>query len=103
MSRKPFTILVSIPLKRGGADEFLALLNDVFDAMKVEDTFVNATALRSADNPDTIMLVETWLDRENFMSVQMKRPYRELYEARLPDLLRTPREVSFYEPIRSMP
>ena len=103
MSRKPFTILVSIPLKRGGADEFLALLNDVFDAMKVEDTFVNATALRSADNPDTIMLVETWLDREQFMSEQMKRPYRELYEARLPDLLRTPREVSFYEPIRSMP
>jgi hypothetical protein len=45
------------------------------------------------------MLVETWLDRENFMSEQMKRPYRELYEARLPELLRTPRELSFYEPI----
>jgi quinol monooxygenase YgiN len=71
--------------------------------MKVEDTFVNGTALRSADDPDTIMLVETWLDRENFMSVQMKRPYRGRYEARLPELLRTPREVTFYEPIRSMP
>jgi quinol monooxygenase YgiN len=103
MSRKQFTILVSIPLKPGRADEFLALLNDVFDAMEVEDTFVNATALRSADDPDTIMLFETWLDRENFMSEQMKRPYRELYEARLPELLRTPREVSFYEPIRRMP
>jgi quinol monooxygenase YgiN len=56
MSRKPFTILVSIPLKPGRAPEFLALLNEVFDAMKVEDTFVNATALRSADDPDTIML-----------------------------------------------
>lgn len=103
MSRKPFTILVSIPLKPGRAAEFLALLNDVFDAMKVEDTFVNATALRKADDPDTIMLFETWLDRDNFMSEQMKRPYRELYEACLPELLRTPREVSFYEPIRSMP
>jgi quinol monooxygenase YgiN len=71
--------------------------------MKVEDTFVNATALRSADDPDTIMLVETWLDRENFMSEQLKRPYRELYEARLPELLRTPRELFFYESIRSMP
>jgi quinol monooxygenase YgiN len=48
------------------------------------------------------MLVETWLDRENFMSEQLKRPYRERYEARLPELLRTPRELSFYEPIRSM-
>ena len=103
MIRKPFTILVSIPLKPGRADEFLALLNDVFDAMKAEETFVNATALRSADDPDTIMLYETWLDRENFMSEQMKRPYRERYEARLPELLRAPREVSFYEPIRSMP
>ena len=51
MSRKPFTILVSVPLKPGRAAEFLALLNDVFDAMKVEDTVVNATALRSADDP----------------------------------------------------
>jgi quinol monooxygenase YgiN len=83
MIRKPFTLLVSIPLKPGRADEFLALLDDVFDAMKVEDTFVNATALLSADDPDTIMLYETWLDRENFMTEQLKRPYREKYEARL--------------------
>ncbi|HEX4524544.1 MAG TPA: antibiotic biosynthesis monooxygenase, partial [Casimicrobiaceae bacterium] len=99
----PFTILVSIPLKPGRAAEFLALLNDVFDAMKTEDTFVNATALRSADDPDTIMLYETWLDREDFMTEQQKRPYREKYEARLPELLRTPRKLSFYEAIRSMP
>jgi quinol monooxygenase YgiN len=103
MNRKPFTILVSIPLKLGRANEFLALLNDVFDAMKVEETFVNATALRSADDPDTIMLVETWLDRYNFMSEQLKRPYREEYETRLPELLRAPRMLSFYEPIRSVP
>ena len=103
MTGQPFTILVSIPLKPGRAAEFLALLFDVFNAMKIEDTFVNATALRTADDPDTIMLVETWLDREDFMSEQLKRPYRALYEARLPELLRTPRQLSFYEPIRSMP
>jgi hypothetical protein len=34
---------------------------------------------------------------------QLKRPYRQLYEARLPEILRTPRILSFYEPIRSMP
>ena len=47
MSGKPFTLLVDIPLKPGRADEFMALLNDVFEAMKVEETFVCATALRS--------------------------------------------------------
>ena len=102
MTGQPFTILVSIPLKPGRAAEFVALLFDVFDAMKIEDTFVNATALRSADDPDTIMLCETWLDREDFMSEQLKRPYRERYEARLPEILRAPRELSFYETIRSI-
>jgi quinol monooxygenase YgiN len=49
------------------------------------------------------MLYETWLDRENFMTEQLKRPYREKYEARLPELLRTPRKLSFYDAIRSVP
>ena len=47
MTGQPFTLLVDIPLKTGRADEFTALLNDVFEAMKVEETFVSATALRS--------------------------------------------------------
>jgi len=36
--------------------------------MKVEETFVSATALRGAEDPDTILLCENWIDRENFMS-----------------------------------
>jgi hypothetical protein len=36
MTGKPFILLVDIPLKPGRADEFMALLNDVFEAMKVE-------------------------------------------------------------------
>lgn len=35
---------------------------------------MNATALRSADGPDTIVLVETWPDRNKLMSEQLKRP-----------------------------
>ena len=88
MTGQPFTLLVDIPLKPGRADEFMALLNDVFEAMKVEETFVSAAALRGTEDPDTILLCENWIDRENFMSVQLKRPYRDRYEARLPELLR---------------
>src|SRR6266850_5739265 len=93
MTGQPFTLLVDIPLKPGRADEFMALLNDVFEAMKVEETFVSATALRGAEDPDTILLCENWIDRENFMSVQLKHPYRDWYEARLPELLRIGRRV----------
>ena len=98
-----FTLLVDIPLKPGRADEFMALLNEVFEAMKIEETFVSATALRRAEDPDTILLYEIWVDRENFMSVQLKRPYRDRYEAGVPELLRSPRKLSFFEPIRSLP
>jgi len=103
MRGKPFTLLVDIPLKPGWADEFMALFNEVFEAMKVEETFISATALRGAEDPDTILLCENWIDRENFMSVQLKRPYRHRYEARLPELLRSPRKLSFFEPIRPRP
>ncbi len=103
MTGKPFTLLVDIPLKPGRDDEFMALLNEVFEAMKIEETFVSATALRAAKDPDTILLCENWIHRENFMSVQLKRPYRDRYEARLPELLRSPRKLSFFEPIRSLP
>jgi quinol monooxygenase YgiN len=103
MTSKRFTLLVDIPLKPGAADEFIALITEVFEAMKVEETFVSATAIRSADDPDHIMLYENWIDRENFMSVQLKRPYRTRYEARLPELLRSPRGLSFFEPIVSVP
>jgi hypothetical protein len=65
MTGPPFTLLVGIPLKPGRADEFMALLNEVFEAMKVEETFVSATALRGAEDPDTILLCENWIDREN--------------------------------------
>jgi quinol monooxygenase YgiN len=51
MSGKPFTLLVDIPLKPGRADEFMALFNEVFEAMKVEETFISATALRGAEDP----------------------------------------------------
>ena len=44
---------------------------------------------------------EIWIDEADFFSVQMKRPYRALFEARLPGMLRAPREVSTYEPIRA--
>jgi len=103
MTDEAFTILVDIPLKKGKAEEFLALARDVFAAMKVEKTFVHATALRSADDPDLIMLYEIWLDRENFTTVELCRPYRDLYEARLPELLRSPRKVTFFDAVISVP
>src|ERR1700686_1562864 len=74
MTGQPFTLLVDIPLKPGRADEFMALLNDVFEAMKVEETFISATALRGAEDPHTILLFENWIDRGEFYVGATKTP-----------------------------
>ena len=102
MTREPFVVLVSIPLKPGRAKEFLNLLDDVIAAMRNEETFVNVVVLQNSDDPDTIVLCETWLDRDNFSSVQRKRAYRDTYEARLPELLREPRQLTFYNAVRNV-
>ncbi|WP_428483847.1 antibiotic biosynthesis monooxygenase [Rhodopila sp.] len=96
-----FVLLVTIPVKPGCEHECLALINEVIDAMRHEPTFVNTVLHRSADDPGLFMLHETWMDRDDFFSVQLKRPYRADYEARLPDLLRAPREMTVFEPLRA--
>lgn len=101
MSKNQFVLLAMVPIKPGCEDEYLALVNEVNDAMRHEPTFMNTVLHRSADDPGLFMLHETWLDREDFFSQQMKRPYRAKYEARLPELLRAPREMKIFEPVRA--
>lgn len=101
MNSKPFVLLATIPIKPGCEVEYLSLVGPVNDAMRHEATFVNTVLHRAADDPALFMLHETWLDQEDFFAVQMKRPYRTAYEARLPDLLRAPRTMQVFEPLRS--
>ena len=96
-----FVLLVTVPIKPGREDEYLVLVNAVNDAMRNEPTFVNTILHRAADDPTEFMLYETWRDRADFFDVQMKRPYRAEYEARLPDLLRAPRKMQVFEPLRA--
>lgn len=101
MDKTPFVLLVSIRLKPGCADEYLSIVNPVNDAMRYEPTFVNTVLHQAADDPNLFILHETWLDQDDFFAVQMKRPYRAEYEARLPALLSQPREMKVLRPIRS--
>jgi len=47
------------------------------------------------------MIHETWADLADVTEVQVKREYRAAYEARLPEILREPRHVSFWRPLRA--
>ena len=80
--------------------EFLRLLTPVLDAMRHEPTFINAALHRDPEDPTRFMLCETWADRTDLVEVQMKRPYRSAYGARLPELLREPRRAELWQPLR---
>jgi quinol monooxygenase YgiN len=67
---------------------------DFIDTMRQEPTFVNFFQLEDRTNPDRVVLYETWnCSKEYFLEVEMKRPYREVYERTLPSLVSTPREM----------
>ena len=100
-TERTLVVLVSLHLKVGREDEWLSLLTPVLDAMRHEPTFVNAMLYRDPDDPTRFMLYETWADRDDLVNVQMKRGYRSAYEARLPDLLREPRQAQVWRRLRA--
>ena len=96
-----FVLLATVPIKPGREDGYLAPVDAVNDEMRHEPTFVNTLLHRSTDDPAMFMPCETWRDRDDFFVVQMKKPYRPQYEAKLPDLLRTPRTMVVFGTLRA--
>ena len=94
-------VVVTLKVRAGMEDEFLALLTPVLNAMRHETTFVSAALHRSPDDPASFMLYEVWADRDDLVNVQMKRDYRAAYEARLPDFLREPRRAEIWDRLRA--
>jgi quinol monooxygenase YgiN len=97
----PLAVVVSLHLKPGCEEEWLRLVRPVLDAMRHEPTFINAVLHRDPADPTRFMLYETWADRDDLLNVQMRRGYRTAYEARLPDLLREPRQAQLWRPLRA--
>ena len=100
MSTEPFVVIVTMHLKPGAKDEFHASLEPVLDTMRQEKTFVNTVVHTSTENPNHVMLYETWLDYEDFVTNQITRPYRDAYWKKLEVLLEGPPERAFFKPLR---
>jgi quinol monooxygenase YgiN len=94
------TFLVTIALKPGAEEEFLDLLIPVLDAMRHEPTFVNAVLHQDPEDLTRFMIYETWADLDEVVEVQMHRQYRKAYWDRLPALLREPRRIETWRPMR---
>lgn len=97
----PVAFTVTIQVKPGQQEEFLALLTPVLDAMRHEPSFINAVLHRDENDPTRFMLYETWADLEDVKTVQLQRDYRQAYHAALDDLLARPREIAIWQPERA--
>ena len=94
-------MLVFFHIKPGFQSEYENLVAPVLDAMRHEPTFINTVVHRDPEDPTRFMLYETWLDRDDFFQVQLKRDYRRTYEQRVPEISQTPRQIFFWELRRS--
>jgi quinol monooxygenase YgiN len=91
---------VTLALKPGCEEEFLDLLTPVLDAMRHETTFINAVLHQDPQDPTRFMIYETWADLEDVVEVQMHREYRKAYWDHLPSVLREPRQIQTWTPMR---
>jgi quinol monooxygenase YgiN len=92
-------LLVKIVLKPGKRPEFLEALQTVVTVMAKEPSFVGATVLDNVENPDEIVVYETWKGtRDSWIAEEYPRPYRKPYEDALTNLIEN-RTVSWLMPI----
>ncbi|MET3981850.1 quinol monooxygenase YgiN [Mucilaginibacter sp. UYP25] len=98
---EPLVLLIKFTANAGNKKEFKRLLMELFEAISKEPTFVNAILHEGVQQPDEILVYETWNETlENFLKVQMVKPYRALYEKAL-TALNVTRELSVYTPFAS--
>ena len=95
------TYLVKFQVVPERLAEFLELLEGVLDTMRDEPMFHEAILHRDPQSEHRFMLYETWESHDDVLAVQLHRPYRQAWHDALPELLRTPRDVTVWEPIRA--
>ncbi|EHP37876.1 hypothetical protein OR16_40269 [Cupriavidus basilensis OR16] len=94
--------IVHLPGKPEHRDELESSLLDVLEQMAKEPDFVNTYLHRSVEDPDTLVLYETWAcSPAYFQAHHLNRPYRQAYEQALPRLLKRERTLEFLKPLRA--
>ncbi|MGH8532717.1 MAG: putative quinol monooxygenase [Gammaproteobacteria bacterium] len=63
-----------------------------------EPTFIGTSVHRDPEDPTHFVIYEVWRNRENFETVEKKRPYRRAYEESLDRLLDRPRMMTYLVP-----
>ncbi|MEX3933701.1 putative quinol monooxygenase [Paraburkholderia phymatum] len=90
-----------MPGKPEAREELYSSLVKVLDEMSNEPDFVNTYLHRSADDPDTLVLYETWAcSAQYFVDHHLKKPYRVDYEGKLKGLLKSDRTFEWLDLVK---
>jgi len=92
-------LLVFLPVKPEAREHFRKMLFAVGERIAKEPDFVSASVHEDMDDPDMIVLYETWIgSREHLLMAHLSKPYRKEYEAALPQMLKSERRIVFLQP-----
>ena len=98
------SFVVRLPAKPEHRVRMRAMLMHVVDTMAREPDFINTWVHEDLDDPDTLVLYETWAcSREYFIAHHLAKPYRQEYEAALPELLKAERTIDFLKGLKAYP
>ena len=95
------SFVVRLPGKPEHRETLQSSLHHVLETMAGEPDFINTFLHRSSDDPDTLVVYETWAcSAEDFRTRHLSKPYRQAYEAALPTLLKAPRTIEWLDPLK---
>ena len=93
------TLIVSFRVRDSIRSDFLASLQELFTHIVKEPTFIEASLIQNARDPDIIVNYEVWDETpESFMQNQMTRGYRAAFEKLIVEL-RTERTPAWFSSI----
>ncbi|HWT69684.1 MAG TPA: antibiotic biosynthesis monooxygenase [Pseudomonas sp.] len=96
--------IVYLPSRPERFAETRERLLEVVHQMSAEPDFVNTWVHQRQDEPNTLVMYETWnCSKEDFITRHLNKPYRQEYERLLPELLASERRIEFLEVIKSYP
>ena len=98
MSNK-ITLIVRFRMEVSVKEQFVAKLSDIFTHIGKEETFVEASLIQDARDPEIILNYEVWNESpESFMKEQMSKGYRAEFEKMIVDL-KIDRSAAWYSTI----
>jgi len=97
-AEKRTIIVVFLPVKPEARETFRKMLSEIGEHIAREPNFVSALIHEDMDDPDTIVLYETWVGGREDLLEQLTRPYRQAYEAALPAMMKSERRIVFLHP-----